>query len=402
MIVFNHISSTFESLSNHKWRNFLTILGISIGSACIALVLTLSNGSKQILLKQLKDSDKNVILIKPINKSDDENLIKLDNINVSLPSTLSDKDIFKLKENKNLEAVLPISFFTSNIKSNKMLKNQKIIATNPDFIKLVNLKIDSGQFLQDGIIDNAAVIGKNLAEKLFGTEKATGSVINIKGKNFTIVGIIDSNNSTLANTDLNNTVIININPAKEITNNTTQIQQILVKSNNDADVNLVKNQIYDELNLLHNNESDFLVINKDNSEHPAGSLFETISKITLLIATISIVVGGVGVMNIMLVAVAERTQEIGVRKAIGAKTKDIILQFLTESIILCFTGGLLGLAIAFILSMFYKSFFTIPIIFNTDTMLIVLAISVIIGAISGFIPAIKAARKNPISAIKQF
>ena len=228
-----------------------------------------------------------------------------------------------------------------------------------------------------------------------------GKTFTLLGEKFIIVGILSESNSPINynNVDFDDTVIVNINQLKNLEQN-LQIQQINIKVGNEDKTKATAEKINEILLDIKHGEKNFKVAYGDEITHPAGSLFDIVSGMLTLVAGISLVVGGIGVMNIMLVSVAERTHEIGIRKAVGASNTNIFLQFLFESLILCILGGIAGLVLGYVFAFLVSIITPFAPYIDLRICLSALGISIIVGTIFGLYPAIKASRRSPIDSLK--
>jgi len=280
-----------------------------------------------------------------------------------------------------------------------------IIATSQDLAEISNLKMNHGQFLDNSTDRSTAVLGTPLSRSIFGTDDSIGRQVIIRGRTFTVVGIIDEIGETLNfnSINYNDAVFITFADGKKINSESTQIQQIDVQINTTSDLTKASAAINNAIKENHGGENDFEILSGKEISKSTNEIFYIVVGITTAVASISIVVGGIGIMNIMLVTVAERTREIGLRKALGATNSDIIWQFLIESIMLGIGGGLMGYIggyiIAFIICRLYFAF--MPTL-NGDIAAIAVLLSVTIGVIFGLYPAIRASRKNPIQSLQNY
>lgn len=404
MVILSHISSTIDSLKLNRMRNFLTILGVAIGSCCISIILSLANGSRQVLIKQIRQNNDPNIIIKPIvRQSSDDGLFSKTNSSWSAISSLSETDKNIIAENEYVQSVSALMPIRAAVKVSKELQSQLIIATDANFDDTVKIDMAQGQFLENNIVENAVVLGNELAKLLFSTTYCVGQVVKISGQNFTVIGVIKKMNEfdQVSNIDINNTAFIDYKTGLKITNGTGRIEQFNVLLNQNVDPVNVKTSLHNNLLINHQNEENFMILTAQDSEHPVNATYENLTKITLLIATVAMVIGGIGLMNIMLVNVAERIKEIGVRRSIGASGFDIVIQFLLEAIVLSFLGGLLGTGVGFGLAKFYSDILPTPAIFTWEMVAKVLAVSIGVGIISGLAPAMKAATQKPIESLRQ-
>lgn len=403
----NHIQNAQQSLKSSRVRSLLTMIGIAIGVASVTIILSLSGGASKIISNQINSLGGNIIVIRPGSISDNSitSINQIQPNNNYTTSTLKEPDIESISKVPNVKFAAPIMHINVAVKVNsKAIKNASIIATTPQLANISNFKIDKGQFLDDSIIKDTAVIGAKLADNIFGSESSIGRTITIHGHPLTVVGVLkDINNPINYNSvDFDNSVIINFEVGKEIAMGTTQIQQINVKANKISNLDKITKSINEILLKNHSGEKDFSILTGNKISQSTNQLFYTISGVMTAIATISLVVGGIGIMNIMLVTVAERTREIGIRKALGANNIDITLQFLIESLALSLGGGIIGYVIGYIVAFAIGTFIIFEPIFTWEIAGIAILLSAVMGTLFGLYPAIRAARKDPVESLRRY
>lgn len=406
-LLWNHIQNARDSLRSNRLRSFLTMLGIMIGVASITTILALSGGASKIVGDQVDELGRNIAVVRPgapLTKGPaDLSTIPLQSSYAA--STLTMMDVDKIAEIKEVAAVAPLMHLSVNAKSeSRTLSNTAILATSPALEKIIGLDVRDGQFLDDRLYIQTAVIGAQLSIELFGTEQSIGKTFSIKDQTFTVVGILKRTNQPINynNVDLDQAAIINLNAGRILNNGAIQVHQINVQSESVASLSGVIAQMNQVLLKTHFGENDFSVLSGEEIAQPTSRLFFAIAGVTAAIAGISLLVGGIGIMNIMLVSVAERTREIGIRKALGASNGDIVWQFLIESLALSIGGGILGYALGYVLAFIISTFLTFDPILNLDIVAIAFIISLFIGVLFGIYPAIRAARKDPINALRQY
>ena len=407
LLLRTHLSIALDSLHRNRARTFLSALGIAIGVASIVLIMSLTGGLGSLISASSDKNNANLILVRPsTGKELAENLIdELTANNQYAKSSLTLDDTTSIAKLGNIEAVAPIA---SNISAvtigDKSYQSINVVATNADLIKTAKLALKNGQFFEEsGTHNNAAVIGHDLATKLFGTTDILARTFQYGDQKFIIVGVLEKTDSPINynGVDFDNSILIDINFASSF-ESSIQIQQINVRTTTTDSTESVAEEIKTKLTNSKKGDTTFHVLTGSSNFQPAGSLLSIISSMLTLVASISLIVGGVGIMNIMLVSVSERTREIGIRKAVGASSGNILLQFLFESIILSFIGGIMGIALG------YATAFAISLItpfaphISWSILGITCLTSLIVGVIFGVYPAAKAATKEPITSLKVY
>ena len=407
LLLRTHLSIALDSLHRNRARTFLSALGIAIGVASIVLIMSLTGGIGSLISASSDKNNANLILVRPsTGKELAENLIdELTANNQYAKSSLTLDDTTSIAKLGNIEAVSPIA---SNISAvtigDKSYQSINVVATNADLIKTAKLALKNGQFFEEsGTHNNAAVIGHDLATKLFGTTDILARTFQYGDQKFIIVGVLEKTDSPINynGVDFDNSILIDTNFASSF-ESSIQIQQINVRTTTTDSTESVAEEIKTKLTNSKKGDTTFQVLTGSSNFQPAGSLLSIISSMLTLVASISLIVGGVGIMNIMLVSVSERTREIGIRKAVGASSGNILLQFLFESIILSFIGGIMGIALG------YATAFAISLItpfaphISWSILGITCLTSLIVGVIFGVYPAAKAATKDPITSLKVY
>ena len=407
LLLRTHLSIALDSLHRNRVRTFLSALGIAIGVASIVLIMSLTGGIGSLISASSDKNNAKLILVRPsTGKELAENLIdELTANNQYAKSSLTLDDTTSIAKLGNIEAVAPIA---SNISAvtigDKSYQSINVVATNADLVKTAKLALKNGQFFEEsGTHNNAAVIGHDLATKLFGTTDILARTFQYGDQKFIIIGVLEKTDSPINynGVDFDNSILIDINFANSF-ESSIQIQQINVRTTTTDSTESVAEEIKTKLTNSKKGDTTFQVLTGSSNFQPAGSLLSIISSMLTLVASISLIVGGVGIMNIMLVSVSERTREIGIRKAVGASSGNILLQFLFESIILSFIGGIMGIALG------YATAFAISLItpfaphISWSILGITCLTSLIVGVIFGVYPAAKAATKDPITSLKVY
>ncbi len=403
----NHIQNARQSIKSNQLRSFLTMLGITIGVASITTIMALSAGANKIVSSQVDALGGNIAVIRPGVTADDalDELSTIATDRQFAASSLTDADVTSIEAIEGVQAVAPIMVLGGAVSgTNEGPRNTPIVATTPGLEKVSGLKVTDGQFLDPSLNAATAVIGPQLSVNLFGTEHSIGYTVKIKGEAFTIIGILKRAHDPINynNVDFDNAVLINLESGRALNQGASHLQQINVQSDTVANLDGVITEINKTLLRNHYNEVDFSVLSGEQIAQPTSRIFTAIAGASVAIAAISLIVGGVGIMNIMLVSVAERTREIGIRKALGASNWDIVAQFLIESLALSIGGGISGYILGYVGAFAISTFLTFDPVLNWEIAGIAIGVSVVIGTLFGIYPAIKAARKDPISALRQY
>lgn len=407
LLLRTHLSIALDSLHRNRARTFLSALGIAIGVASIVLIMSLTGGIGSLISASSDKNNANLILVRPsTGKELAENLIdELTANNQYAKSSLTLDDTTSIAKLGNIEAVAPIA---SNISAvtigDKSYQSINVVATNADLAKTAKLALKNGQFFEEsGTHNNAAVIGHDLATKLFGTTDILARTFQYGDQKFIIIGVLEKTDSPINynGVDFDNSILIDINFANSF-ESSIQIQQINVRTTTTDSTESVAEEIKTKLTNSKKGDTTFQVLTGSSNFQPAGSLLSIISSMLTLVASISLIVGGVGIMNIMLVSVSERTREIGIRKAVGASSGNILLQFLFESIILSFIGGIMGIALGYAIAFAISLITPFAPHISWSILGITCLTSLIVGVIFGVYPAAKAATKDPITSLKVY
>jgi putative ABC transport system permease protein len=275
--------------------------------------------------------------------------------------------------------------------------------TNPNLMTLLNQSVSTGTFLSyQQNYDNSVILGSNAANALFSENIPLGRTLMINGQSFTVMGIMNAfpNTPLSQNEEYNNAVFIPYSVEESLTNNTAATFEILAQTKNPKNTKSVITSIRSALVTAHGGQSDFSVLTANQSLVTSSGVLTLLTQLITGVAAISLLVGGVGIMNVMLVSVTERMHEIGIRKAIGATNRQILSQFMIESTMLSLSGGIIGVILALVVDVGLRLATSLQPIISWQTVILATGISFIIGVVFGSVPALKAARKDPISALR--
>jgi ABC-type antimicrobial peptide transport system permease subunit len=398
-----------KSLRATRVRTALTILGIVIGVAAITVVLSLGEGANATIRDQIKQMGNDLLTVRSGKgtRNAQGNLVDYNFWAALGSSTIGEYDLKTIQDTRGVKAASPIMAITGSIRTDpgdEPLKNTNIIATNVDLDRVAGLKVHSGSFL-DGTADrNTVVLGSDLAIQMLGSDTAIGHTVYLRGEPFTVIGILSKHNAPTNLSDLydyNRTAFIPMDAGKAFNQGVAQIQQINLRATSASDVQTTASHVQSAILHNHGGEDDFVVLRPEESLTLTNNILRIATQFSSAIASISLLVGGIGIMNIMLVSVTERTREIGIRKAVGATNAQVLRQFMIEALVMSVAGGLIGIVLAYGAAWIIGNFFhTMPLI-TWSIFGIAMLVAVGVGIIFGITPALKASRKDPIEALRQ-
>lgn len=401
-----NFKTAMSSLRKSKIRTFFTMLGIIIGVSSVVTVVSLGEGLKNQLVGQINDLGNDVVTVRPgkLVTNEESGKSNLNLLALLSVSTLTPADVTAIDNLSSVKVVVPVDFVTNSIKSgSKQLDNVFVAGTSPEITQLLHSKVEYGAFFgPNDENQNFAVIGPEVALRMFGELNPVGQSLTINGQEFTVHGVLEVSTTgilSVAQADFNYAVLIPFQPAIDLAGGRSNILQILVKSNSSLKVDETIAGINSILKKSHS-QQDFSVLKQEELVNAAGGVVNIATGIITAIAAISLVVGGIGIMDIMLVSVSERNREIGIRKAIGATNRQIMGQFLTEGLVLTIGGGLIGLGLAWIINLLIRIYTSWEPVISTPVVGLAIGFSIIVGVIFSTIPALKAARKDPINALR--
>jgi ABC-type antimicrobial peptide transport system permease subunit len=371
-------------------------------------MVSLGEGIKKQVVGEAKQFGDNLIVIRPGNLVKRNGSGKITGYNFFASfgtSTLTEQDADSISKSNGVAISAPLSLITGSATSNdgNTYDGANIVATTADLPKLLNQKVEFGDFFTTGEENRSiAIVGKRVAERLFKENVPIGKSFTTRGHDFIVSGVFEEFPSTPLTTtiDFNNAIFIPYNVGKNLSSGNAQMYEVLAKPTSSSAVDAAVNNITHAVRDNHGGQVDFTVLKQSENVTIAGTLVNIITGFVAGIAAISLIVGGIGVMNIMLVSVTERTREIGIRKSVGATNQQIVGQFLTEAIVLSLAGGLLGIFFSVAANFLIRIFTNLQPVITLPIMLVAVGASVAVGIIFGITPAIKAARKDPITALR--
>lgn len=406
LLVVDHFKTAWHSLKTTKTRTLLTTLGVAIGVASITTILALSGGVAQIVSRQVEGLEGNIAVIRPGTPTKQTtDFIKPTTDHTYIASTLTEKDYDDILQISGVEAAAPLMIVPGSIATDSTKAERgTILATTPSLATIAGLKIRDGQFIDSVTNKDTAVIGSQLSIDLFGTEQSIGQTFKVRGETFTIIGVLKNTDDPVNfnNIDFNQAAIVSLESGKSFHQGIAQIHQIDIKAATAETLPGVMQTVKDQLVKNHMGEEDFSILAGEAIARPTSEFFSGLAGVMTAIASIALVVGGIGIMNIMLVSVAERTREIGLRKSVGASNSHIVWQFLIESLIISVLGGVIGYAVGYVIALVAGSALGFGPALTWQIAVISLGVAVMVGIVFGLYPAIRAARKDPIESLRQY
>ncbi|MHB1865030.1 MAG: ABC transporter permease [Candidatus Saccharimonadales bacterium] len=400
------IKAGIDAVRRTKLRNFWTMLGIIIGVASVITIVAISEGVKQQISGHINQPSSDVITVQPstikVNGSSFNTLSLLTGLSVS--GSLSNTDISRVANTNGVAQVAPLSAMTAKVKGNQSSYGSGlVIGTYPDFPNIINNTMQYGSFLTSfDTQSNGVVLGNQAAMDLFNENVPLGQQLTINGQIYTVRGILNSFPSTplSSSSAFNKAVFISYANSEALTNNTITTYEILAKPKNPAQTSEVTKNIYNNILSSHNGQANFTVLDQAQNIANTSEVLNLVTRLIIIVAGISLLVGGIGIMNVMLVSVTERMHEIGIRKAVGATNRQILNQFLFESITLSAFGGIIGIIFAVVIDVALRLTTNLQPLINVQVIVIAFLVAVVIGIVFGSVPAVKAAKKDPIEALR--
>ena len=403
-LFFDIFKISLTSLWSNKIRSGLSLLGIIIGILTISTLLSIAFGVRKEVSSQVEDLGSNLIVVVPGKIQGSSGGF---NPTAGIgASTLTEDDFKKIEEDvpevKNVSMAMLIS---GTVRAGEKISTSSLILASTDkILPALNSQVSEGSSInQDDISKNARVIvlGPGPVKELFGEESPLSKVVDIRGEDFEVIGVLKEKETaeSFLGPSFNDVVIMPITTGWEITK-TKQVFRIMMQAPDSGSVKAVQEKVKKIVLENHNDEEDFSVLTQEDILGLLGKIFNILTAMLGAVAIISLVVGGIGIMNIMLVSVSERTKEIGIRKAVGATNTNILLQFLMESVTLTILAGIVAIILFYAGVSIASSHLPVPIEVTPQIVILALVFSAIVGVVFGVIPALQASRKNPIEALR--
>jgi putative ABC transport system permease protein len=382
------LKMAFMSIWSNKIRSLLTMLGIIIGISSVIVLVGLGQGTKDQIQSQIEKLGTNLITV---------------NLTGRRSVAFTQQEIDSLKTKPGIKEIAPaLTQGSVNVKAGTKTYTTSLEASTPEYSEIRKLYVSSGRFINQMDIDNrfhTAIVGIDVANELFGTTNVVGQAMSVNGVNFTIVGVLESQGSSAGGSG-DDRIILPLSTAQRLLKN-MDVRTFYVEANDKNSVDSAMGYLQLFLNnKFKNDTSSYRVFDQTSLLDTANQTANSMTAMLSGIAAISLLVGGIGIMNIMLISVIERTREIGIRKAIGAKRRTILVQFLIESAGISCLGGIIGILIGFLTSRIVTALLKMPVSISSSVVIGAVAFSVAVGIIFGMYPANKASKLNPIDALR--
>ena len=397
------ITMAFKAISGNKIRSFLTMLGVIIGVMSVIVLMAIGQGTTASVTESIASMGTNLLTVtiqtRRVGGMGSKNPWAMTSSSKGTVILTMD-DVLSLEGDASIECVSPVVTGSLTVKAGSTNTTASVTGVLPAYAQIINQGVQEGRYIIDADVDNRSavcVIGADLAEELYGTTSVVGNTLHIDGRAFRIVGVLESRGTSMGGSS-DESVVLPFTLAQRMLDSTT-ISSIYVSAIDSTSVDDAQTVVESFLYKKYQNESSYSVMNQTQMLETANETASTLSLMLGGIAGISLLVGGIGIMNIMLVSVTERTHEIGIRKAIGARRRDILLQFLIESVVISGLGGLIGLISGYALMHVLENALGMTLSMSAGVAYLAIGFSMTIGVVFGLYLANKASKLRPIEAL---
>lgn len=399
MPLFELLLTALDTLRANKVRAVLTTLGVIIGVLSVILLVSLGEGARSYLGDTFAGLGSNILQVQPGRR--ETKGFGGPALGTVYKITREDEQILARRSTAT-DGVSGVVTGGGTVRYLNRRRDTLVLGVGSRFTEIRQMNVEQGRFLSDEDIESRrrfVVLGRTVLSELFGEENPLGKVIKVADGEFRVIGLMEHKGQTLG-FDLDDIVFIPVTTAMDLFA-MEGLSHILLRARDKVSVDPAIEEVTDILRRRHNDQVDFTIISQDDMLSTVNGIMNTFSLVLIAIASISLVVGGIGIANIMLVSVRERTREIGVRRAVGAKKRHVLLQFLLESIVISLLGGLIGLGLGALIIMVGRLLLPgLPVRLSFDIVLIAVGFSGLVGVLSGVVPAQRAASLDPVEALR--
>jgi putative ABC transport system permease protein len=403
MKILNIILSAFRALQRNKMRSFLTMLGIIIGVAAVIAMLAIGQGAEYSVKEQIAALGTNVLMVYP--GAQQQAGVRS---GAGSATTLTEDDALAIsRECSAVQYISPGAFAGGQVIAGNLNWSTSIQGVGSDYLEIRQWPIEYGDFFTDQDIKAAAkvcILGRTVADNLFPDASPVDQTIRIRSVPFKVAGVLTKKGQNAMGQDQDDVILAPYTTVIRRLSHFPNLRFILVSATSLKDIAAAQTQISELLRMRHKiqpyDADDFTIRNQTDLAATATATTEVLTILLASIASVSLLVGGIGIMNIMLVSVTERTREIGIRMSIGARARDILTQFLIEALVLSLLGGITGIIFGVVGSRVISSIAKWPTIITAFSIILSFGFSIAIGIFFGFYPARKAAMLNPIDALR--
>jgi putative ABC transport system permease protein len=399
-----NIKMALASIRAARWRSFLTMLGVVIGVLAVVTIVSIGQGVKQQVSGQIDQLGRDLISIRPGGLGDNNQRGLLSSGSAGSVGLLSDNDMRTIKHTKGVQRAVPLSLVNGEVSVKHASKPARVIATTADLPDVIHQPIAHGQFFSSDVSKhpNVAVIGSQTAQRLFHDSIPLGRTFRFLGQTFVVQGVFKRFDASpfSPGTNFNNAIFIPQSSAQALTAHNLQTYEALAKPQTPLLTGIVVKRIDHNLALAHRHQQQYSVTRQSHSLNATNNILGILTRLIGGVAAISLLVGGIGIMDVMLVSVTERTHEIGIRKALGATNRQILTQFITESGVLSLVGGVIGVLLSILADLALRIFTDLQPVITAPVVILAVVVSLLVGIVFGSAPALKAARKDPITALR--
>jgi putative ABC transport system permease protein len=403
MKILNIFLSAFRALQRNKMRSFLTMLGIIIGVAAVIAMLAIGQGAEYSVKEQIASLGTNVLMVFP--GAQQQAGVRS---SAGSMTTLTEEDALAIaRECSAVQYISPGSFSGGQVVAGNLNWSTSIQGVSNDYLEIRQWSVEYGAFFTEQDIKGATkvcVLGKTVADNLFPDSSPVDQTIRIRNVPFKVAGVLAKKGQNAMGQDQDDVILAPYTTVLRRLSRMPNLRYILVSATSLKDINTAQTQITELLRMRHKIQTydadDFTIRNQTDLASTATATTQILTILLASIASVSLLVGGIGIMNIMLVSVTERTREIGIRMSVGARARDILTQFLIEALVLSLLGGITGIILGVVGSQVISSIAKWPTIITAFSIILSFGFSIGIGIFFGFYPARKAALLNPIDALR--